>query len=137
MTRCNCAASFILLFVSFLSGYASVVALVPLRLNFSPLPPLPAWPRCGSARAKRRRYRGTTNPVDVVGHSMGGLAALAYAIDHPEKVKRLVLVGTGCGGRAYKGAVGAFWNRSHPAFWRMALLGTLHLAWPARGPREN
>lgn len=65
-----------------------------------------------------------------MGHSMGGLVSLAYTLDHPDSVKRLVLVGTGAGGPAYMDAPGALWNRSHPAFWRMALLGILHLSWP-------
>jgi proline iminopeptidase len=35
---------------------------------------------------------GIEGPVDVVGHSMGGLAALAYAIERPERTRRLVLI---------------------------------------------
>jgi 2-hydroxy-6-oxonona-2,4-dienedioate hydrolase len=79
---------------------------------------------------------GVSGPVDVLGHSMGGLAVLAYAIEQPARVKRLVLVGTGSGGPAYMQAPGALWNRSHPAFWRMALLGILHILWPRLGPQQ-
>jgi pimeloyl-ACP methyl ester carboxylesterase len=79
---------------------------------------------------------GVTGPVDALGHSMGGLALLAYAIEGPGRVKRLVLVGTGSGGPAYMGAPGALWNRSHPAFWRMALLGILHILWPRLAPQQ-
>ncbi len=75
-------------------------------------------------------------PVDALGHSMGGLAALAYTLQRPQRVRRLVLVGTGSGGPAYMTAPGALWNRSHPCFWRMALLGTLHIAWPRLGPER-
>jgi proline iminopeptidase len=73
---------------------------------------------------------GVSGPVEAMGHSMAGLVALAYALEHSGRVKRLVLVGTGSGGPAYMNAPGALWNRSHPAFWRMALLGILQMAWP-------
>lgn len=79
---------------------------------------------------------GIAGPVDGIGHSMGGLAMLAYAIEQPGQIKRLVLVGTGAGGPAYMGAPGALWNRSHPAYWRMAALGILHIAWPRLGPQQ-
>lgn len=79
---------------------------------------------------------GVSGPVDALGHSMGGLAVLAYAIEQPARIKRLVLVGTGSGGPAYMNAPGALWNRSHPTFWRMALLGILQIVWPRRGPEQ-
>jgi uncharacterized protein YjlB/pimeloyl-ACP methyl ester carboxylesterase len=79
---------------------------------------------------------GTAGPVDALGHSMGGLALLAYAIERPARISRTVLVGTGSGGPAYMRAPGALWNRSHPAFWRLALLGMLHILWPRLGPQK-
>jgi hypothetical protein len=33
-------------------------------------------------------------------------------------------------------APGALWNRTHPAFWQMALLGILQTLWPRRGPEQ-
>lgn len=71
---------------------------------------------------------GVTGRVDALGHSMGGMALLAFALDHPDRVGRLVLVGTGRGGRTYLSARGALWNRHHRAFPAVALLGTVHLA---------
>ena len=37
-------------------------------------------------------------PVDLLGCSMGGGLAIDFALDHPERVSRLVLVGPGIGG---------------------------------------
>jgi proline iminopeptidase len=71
-----------------------------------------------------------SQPVDAVGHSMGGLAVLAYTIEQVSRVKRLILIGTGSGGPAYMKAPGALWNRGHPAFWRMASIGLLYSLWP-------
>lgn len=45
------------------------------------------------------RVAGISAPVDVVGHSLGALCALALAVERPEMVRRLVLVG-GCSGFA-------------------------------------
>jgi pimeloyl-ACP methyl ester carboxylesterase len=71
---------------------------------------------------------GVGGAVDALGHSMGGLALLGFALEHPDLVGRLVLVGTGTGGRAYLSAEGALWHRGHPGFARMAALGTVHIA---------
>ncbi len=79
---------------------------------------------------------GISEAVDALGHSMAGLALLSYAIEQPRRVRRLVLVGTGSGGPAYMNAPGALWNHSHPQFWRMALLGLLHIVWPRRAPEQ-
>lgn len=37
---------------------------------------------------------GISEPVDLIGHSMSGLCALGLAVEHPERVRRLVLVGS-------------------------------------------
>ena len=36
----------------------------------------------------------TREPLDLCGLSLGGIVALAYALDHPQKVRSLVLIGT-------------------------------------------
>ncbi len=75
---------------------------------------------------------GASGPVDAAGHSMAGLVLLAYALDHPARLRRLILIGTGSGGPAYMTAPGALWNRTHPGFRGLAVLGLLHMAWPRR-----
>jgi pimeloyl-ACP methyl ester carboxylesterase len=75
-------------------------------------------------------------PVDAVGHSMAGLAVLAYAIERPTRVNRLVLIGTGTGGPAYMHAPGALWNSSHPRFRTLAALGILQMVVRTRGPER-
>jgi pimeloyl-ACP methyl ester carboxylesterase len=77
---------------------------------------------------------GISGPIDAVGHSMAGLTVLAYVVERPDRIRRLVLIGTGTGGRAYMSAPGALWNRTHPHFWRMASLGILQMIWPRRAP---
>lgn len=68
---------------------------------------------------------GTGTPVDVVGHSMGSLCALALAIEHPERVRRLVLIGSLSGWPAV-----ARWSAPHNwspwrdrEWWQCAYLG--------------
>jgi pimeloyl-ACP methyl ester carboxylesterase len=59
-------------------------------------------------------------PVDVVGHSMAGLCALAFAVEYPERVRRLVLVDTLAGGPSLPHccAIPWYWRPTDPAFWR-------------------
>ncbi len=73
---------------------------------------------------------GIDGPVDAFGHSMGGFALLAYAIQHPERIRRLVLVGTTAGGPAYIESAGALWNSTHPAFQQTTALILLNLLYP-------
>ncbi|MEJ2667415.1 MAG: alpha/beta hydrolase [Deinococcales bacterium] len=77
---------------------------------------------------------GLHRPVDAIGHSMGGFTLIAYALRRPQRIARLVLVGTGAGG--YMQARGALWNRRHPDFAGMAALGILQTAIPTRGPER-
>ena len=63
--------------------------------------------------------RGLPRPVDVVGHSMGGLCALALAVERPELVKRLVIIDGLTGGPAIRRhrAMPYSWGYLNPAFW--------------------
>ncbi|MEJ2735697.1 MAG: alpha/beta hydrolase [Anaerolineae bacterium] len=68
---------------------------------------------------------GIQGPVDVVGHSMGGLAALAYAIERPERTRRLVLVTSlsGFPAAARWGFPGSAFQIYEPDYWRLILWG--------------
>jgi proline iminopeptidase len=68
---------------------------------------------------------GIEGPVDVVGHSMGGLAALAYAIERSERTRRLVLVTSlsGFPAAARWGFPGSAFRIYEPDYWRLILWG--------------
>jgi proline iminopeptidase len=68
---------------------------------------------------------GIQEPVDVVGHSMGGLAGLAYAIERPERTRRLVLVTSLSGFPAATrcGFPGSAFRIYEPDYWRIVLWG--------------
>jgi len=70
---------------------------------------------------------GVDDPIDVLGHSQGGVAALAFTLEHPDRVRRLLLVNTSSGGPAFMRARGAIWNRTHPDFWRFAVRATIFM----------
>jgi pimeloyl-ACP methyl ester carboxylesterase len=65
--------------------------------------------------------------LDVIGHSQSALAALAFALEHPNRVRRLILIGGAASGKSYLTAPGALWNSSHPEFWKLATLGIAYL----------
>ncbi|MEA3334741.1 MAG: alpha/beta hydrolase [Chloroflexota bacterium] len=70
-------------------------------------------------------HLGIQVPVDVVGHSMGGLAALAYAIERPERTRRLVLIGSMSGFPAVArwGLPGSAFSIFEPDYWRIIFWG--------------
>lgn len=63
---------------------------------------------------------GVTDKVDLVGHSMAGLCALAVTLGHPGRIHRLALISSMAGGPSVRKAGGIPWNWhwSSPAFWR-------------------
>ena len=68
---------------------------------------------------------GVSKPVDVVGHSQGGFASLAFALQLPGRVRRLVLVAAGAGGPSWLGAQGAIWIAATPNS-RFGLLSSVY-----------
>lgn len=74
-----------------------------------------------SGAATALEATGVSPPVDVLGHGQGALVALAWAIERPDRVRRLILIGGASGGPAYLPAGGAIWNLSHPYYWPYTL----------------
>jgi proline iminopeptidase len=68
---------------------------------------------------------GIQGPVDVVGHSMGGLTALAFAVERPERTRRLVLITSlsGFPAAARCGFPGSAFRIYEPDYWRIILWG--------------
>lgn len=68
---------------------------------------------------------GISGPVDVAGHSMGGLCALAMAIESPQLVERLLLVGSFSGFPAVMrwGMPGSCFSPASADYWRLIFWG--------------
>jgi proline iminopeptidase len=68
---------------------------------------------------------GIQGPVDVVGHSMSGLAALAYAIERPERTRQLILANSVSGfpAAARCGFPGSAFRIFDIDYWRVILWG--------------
>jgi proline iminopeptidase len=67
---------------------------------------------------------GIDEPVTLVGHSMGSLCALAFSIAAPERVKRMVLIGSAASGTTIlKRGMPHNWIFLHRDYWRYILWG--------------
>jgi proline iminopeptidase len=68
---------------------------------------------------------GAFATVDVAGHSMGGLCALAFAIENPDATDRLLLLNTTSGFSAVKRwGIHTHWRWYEREFWQVRILGT-------------
>jgi pimeloyl-ACP methyl ester carboxylesterase len=78
-----------------------------------------------SCAAEALAVCGMDGPVDVVGHSMSGLCGLALAVERPEAVRRLLLIGSVAGGPSVLRGRGLplCWSFADLRFWRAAWLG--------------
>lgn len=83
------------------------------------------------------RLCGVEGPVEVLGHSQGGVAALAFALQQPGRVSRLILACTASGAPAYFHAPGAIWNPSHPDYRRMGFWGLVYWLTRRRAPQTH
>lgn len=78
-----------------------------------------------SSAEKTLGILGIDGPIDVVGHSMGGLAALAFSIEHPARTNKLVLIGSMSGFPAVmkSGMPKSVWQITEPDYWKFIFLG--------------
>lgn len=78
-----------------------------------------------SAAEETLDHFGIDQPIDVVGHSMSGLAALAFALEHPDSTRRLVLIGSMSGFPAVlkNGLPKSAWKMSQIEYWKFIFLG--------------
>ena len=70
---------------------------------------------------------GVEGKIDVAGHSMGGLAALAFALEYPERVDQLLLINTLSGFDASLkwGMPGSAWTWKEKEYWQLMYWGIL------------
>ena len=68
---------------------------------------------------------GVEGKIDVAGHSMGGLVALAFALEHPERIDQLLLINTLSGFDASLkwGMPGSAWTWSQKEYWQLMYWG--------------
>lgn len=68
---------------------------------------------------------GVDGKVDVAGHSMGGLVALAFALEHPERIDQLLLINTLSGFDASLkwGMPGSAWTWKQREYWQLMYWG--------------
>lgn len=109
----------------------TVITFDPPGFGASTRPPRVDMPEMLACIDEALLASGAPLPEDVIGHSMGSLCALGYVLDHPERVRKLVLIGAVSGWPAVMRygrhrAYGPFSRR----FWQLAYYG-LRVQWEA------
>lgn len=68
---------------------------------------------------------GINETIDIAGHSMGSLCALAFTIEKPARVRRLILVGSMSGfpAAARHGLPGSVWKPTDIEYWQLIFWG--------------
>lgn len=68
---------------------------------------------------------GVDGKIEVAGHSMGGLVALAFALEHPERVDQLLMINTLSGFDASLkwGMPGSAWTWDQKEYWQLIYWG--------------
>ena len=71
------------------------------------------------------RFYNLTDPIFLVGHSMGGLCSIAFSLLRPSLVQKLVLIGSVSGGPAIMRGKGMPWGMKYTNidFWRFISWG--------------
>lgn len=103
----------------------SVISFDPPGAYRSTREPLGTMEEMLAAADETLAHLEITGPVDVVGHSMSGFVALAYAVERPHRVQRLVLANSVSGFPAaarcgYPGSAFGIWE---PDYWRIIRWG--------------
>ena len=111
----------------------SVVAFDPPGAYASTRQALVTMPEMLGCALETLDHLGVDGPLPIVGHSMGGLCALAFAITYPALVDRLVLIGALSGSSAIQRHRGMPWGNwlSAPDRARFLWYG-LRLSWGVR-----
>jgi proline iminopeptidase len=87
--------------------------------------PTVGMPEMVDCAAEALDVAGVDGPIPVAGHSMASVCAIGLALEHPDRVSRLLLIGTTTGPRAALkfGGMPRCWPWWSTDFWRFIVAG--------------